>query len=153
MYVLIFALWLILNARLSAEIVIMGLVLTVLFGVFFAYFLNYKPKNEIRVWRRLFLMLGYVGLLIWEVIKSNLAMIDIVWDKNVPVNQTLITFDVPLKTDFCRMLLANAITLTPGTITVDVTDDIFTVHCLSRSMIEGIESGSIATLLGKMEAV
>ncbi|MCI5753119.1 MAG: Na+/H+ antiporter subunit E [Clostridiales bacterium] len=153
MYVLTFVLWLILNARLTWEVAGMGLVLTALFGVFFGCFLDYRPRNELRAWRRFFLMLGYVGLLIREVIKSNLAMIDIVWDKSVPVAPTLITFDVPLQTRFCRMLLANSITLTPGTITVSVDGSRFTVHCLSRSMIEGIESGGIARLLGKMEAV
>ena len=89
MYVLTFVLWLILNARLTWEVAGMGLVLTALFGVFFGCFLDYRPRNELRAWRRFFLMLGYVGLLIREVIKSNLAMIDIVWDKSVPVAPTL----------------------------------------------------------------
>lgn len=153
MYVLTFVLWLILNARLTWEVAVMGLVLTALFGVFYGCFLGYRPRNELRAWRRAFLMLGYIALLIREVIKSNLAMIDIVWDKSVPVAPTLITFDVPLQTRFCRMLLANSITLTPGTITVGVDGSRFTVHCLSRGMIEGIERGGIARLLGKMEAV
>ena len=153
MYVLTFVLWLILNARLTWEVAVMGLVLTALFGAFYGCFLGYRPRNELRVWRRAFLMLGYIALLIREVIKSNLAMIDIVWDKNVPIDPTLITFDVPLQTRFCQMLLANSITLTPGTITVGIDGTRFSVHCLSRSMIEGIESSDIARLLGKMEAV
>ena len=153
MYLILFALWLILNGRVTLEIVLLGLVFTAVFGLFLAVFLDYKPKDSLRMLRRFFLLVAYAGVLIWEVIKANLAMINIVFDRDVPVRQALVTFDVNLKTDFCRMLLANSITLTPGTITVSVEGNRYTVHCLSREMIEGIESGSFIRLLWKMEAI
>ena len=51
------------------------------------------------------------------------------------------------------MLLANSITLTPGTITVSVEGDHFFVHCLDRELAEGMEESVFVELLKQMEAV
>ncbi|MBQ8547563.1 MAG: Na+/H+ antiporter subunit E, partial [Lachnospiraceae bacterium] len=56
-----------------------------------------------------------------------------------------------LKTDLARTVLANSITLTPGTITVELTEDEFKVHCLDKEMAEGIEDSVFVRLLLKME--
>ena len=141
MYFLIFGLWLVFNGRITLEIVLLGLLFTAAFALFLAKFLNYRPKDNVRTLRRVVLGVVYVAVLIREI-----------FDKDVPVKQTLVTFDVDLKTDFCRMMLANSITLTPGTITVSTEGNRFTVHCLSEEMIEGIESGCFMRLLWKMEA-
>ena len=58
---------------------------------------------------------------------------------------------VPLRTEFARFMLANSITLTPGTITVDADSDRFTVHCLHGRLIAGIEDSTFVHLLQKME--
>ena len=49
------------------------------------------------------------------------------------------------------MLLANSITLTPGTITIEQREDEYTVHCLDSSFIEGIEKSTFVKLLERME--
>ena len=56
-----------------------------------------------------------------------------------------------LKTETARVILANSITLTPGTITVSLTDDDLLVHCLDKSLAEGMENSSFVKLLEKME--
>ena len=56
------------------------------------------------------------------------------------------------KKDTSRFLLANSITLTPGTITVAVDGDKFIVHCLDKTLAEGIESSVFVKLLEKIEA-
>ena len=152
MYLLIFGLWLIFNGRITPEILLLGLLFAAVFALFLAKFLDYRPGDNLRTLRRFALGAVYIAVLIREIVKSNFVMLNIIFDKDVPVNQTLVTFDVDLKTDFCRMLLANSITLTPGTITVATEGNRFTVHCLSEEMIEGIESGCFMRLLWKMEA-
>ena len=64
---------------------------------------------------------------------------------------TLVTFQSGLKTDFGRFLLANSITLTPGTITVQVEGDTFTVHCLDKSMLDTSENGTFQRWIRKLE--
>ena len=51
----------------------------------------------------------------------------------------LVTFRTNLKTETARVILANSITLTPGTITVSIDEDELVVHCLDKSLAEGIE--------------
>ena len=56
-----------------------------------------------------------------------------------------------LKSETARVILANSITLTPGTITVSLTGDQLLVHCLDRSLSEGMEDSVFVRLLQKME--
>ena len=68
------------------------------------------------------------------------------------VEPALIEFETHFKNDISRFLLANSITLTPGTITVAVKGDRFIVHCLDRTLAEGIESSVFVKLLEKIES-
>ena len=58
-----------------------------------------------------------------------------------------------LKTEMARVMLANSITLTPGTITVSLTDQELLVHCLDKSLAEGMEDSEFVKLLEKLEGV
>ena len=51
------------------------------------------------------------------------------------------------------MVLANSITLTPGTITVNLEGNEFYVHCLDKEFAEGMEQSIFVELLEKMEAI
>ena len=56
-----------------------------------------------------------------------------------------------LKTKTARVLLANSITLTPGTITVSLQDNVYTVHCLDKQFGEGLSDSTFVWLLHKIE--
>ena len=56
-----------------------------------------------------------------------------------------------LKTETARVILANSITLTPGTITVSLTEQELLVHCLDKSLAEGMEDSEFVRLLEAME--
>ena len=60
-------------------------------------------------------------------------------------------FKTDLHSTFARVLLANSITLTPGTITVALTGNEYTVHCLDKELAEGISSSVFVKLLEKIE--
>ena len=61
------------------------------------------------------------------------------------------TFDVTLKTELGRALLANSITLTPGTITVSLSENHYVVHCLDKKFGEGLDSSIFVRLIADME--
>ena len=65
----------------------------------------------------------------------------------------LVTFHTNLKTESARVLLANSITLTPGTITVSLDEDEYMVHCLDKSLGIGIDESVFVEMLTKMEEV
>ena len=63
----------------------------------------------------------------------------------------LVSFHTDMETSVGRTLLANAITLTPGTITVSVENQDYVVHGLDESYAEGMDSSVMKTLLKEME--
>jgi len=63
----------------------------------------------------------------------------------------LVRVHTNLKTETARVILANSITLTPGTITVSLTGQELLVHCLDKSLSEGMEESVFEKLLEKME--
>lgn len=151
MAILLFLIWLVLNGRVTLEIVLLGLgVSAVIFGFLLA-FTEYSWELDKKLLRNSMFLIVYFFVLVWEIIKANLTVARIVLDRRIPLHKTLTTVEVNLKTDLARMVLANSITLTPGTITVKVEGNQFTVHCLSRELLDGIEEGAFVRLLRKME--
>ena len=67
------------------------------------------------------------------------------------VEPKLVRFRTDLKTDLARVILANSITLTPGTITVTLEGDEYLVHCLDKSMAEGMDDSIFVRLLHQLE--
>lgn len=147
----LFVLWLIFNGKITAEIVLTGLAVSVLVFAFFCRFMGHSIKRELGIYRKAGYMIVYIFCLIAEVFKANFAVLRIILNKNIPIHQAMVKVRVDLKTNFARVLLANSITLTPGTITVALEGNEYTVHCLSREMIEGIENSRFVSLLHKME--
>ncbi|MBQ3588121.1 MAG: Na+/H+ antiporter subunit E [Oscillospiraceae bacterium] len=152
MYILLFMLWMILNARITAETVAFGLVICGAIYWFMCRFLEYSPKNDIIFLKNLPRAIVYLAVLFVEIIKSSLIAMKFVYSKKLDIQPQIVFFDVPLKSEFLRTILANSITITPGTITVNVEDNHFCVHALDYSIAKGVEDSVFLKLLMEMEA-
>jgi len=153
--IILFVLWLILNGRFTLDagmlqIVITGLVLVAAVAWFSKKALGYTLKAELRFWKKLPLLIAYAALLVKEIIKASFAMLRLIVT-NKPYEPVIIRVCPALKNKFTRVILANSITLTPGTITADLDEKCFTVHCIDASFAEGIESCSFVKLLERIE--
>ena len=73
-------------------------------------------------------MIRYLGYFLSSLVIANLDMARRVLSPSLPINPALVEIHTELTSDLGRMLLANSITLTPGTLTVDVTGDRLQVH-------------------------
>ncbi len=152
MYLLLFILWLILNGKLSLEIVLLGLALTALIGLGAWALFGYTPRREVRLLKKLPLFLAYLLVLLWQILKANWTVLGLILRPAGRVEPALIRIRVDLRTAFARYILANSITLTPGTITVEQEGSDYTVHCLHPALLDGIETGIFVRLLKKLEA-
>ena len=152
MYILLYVLWLLFNGKLSWEVCILGIGIVAALALLLYVLFSYTPKKDLLFLQRIPLFFIYVFVLLFEIIKASLAVIRIILHPEKKIKPTLMTFDAGLKTRFGRYILANSITLTPGTITVNLNSDHFTVHCLDRGMMDGFEEGILLRLLRKMEA-
>ena len=151
MYILLFLLWVALNGRITAEILAFGAVIAAAVYWFMCRFLEYSPKSDIRFFKNFFRTLQYLFVLFEEIVKSSFAVIKIVFSKKLEIQPQIVFFEVPLKSEFLLTILANSITLTPGTITVDVDENRFCVHALDYTLADGIENSVFVHLLMKME--
>lgn len=151
MYLLFFAIWVILNGRITLEIVLFGLAIATLMFVFICKFMDYSIKKEIWLFKNFFLLLWYVIVLIVEILKANFAVVKMIYSVKYQVEPALVSFKSPLKTGFANFLLANSITLTPGTITVSMENGDFVVHCLDKELAAGMDDSVFVHLLKKLE--
>lgn len=152
LYLLLFILWIFLNGKITVEICLIGLAGTLLSGVLMYVLFRYSPRRDIRILSKAPFFLLYLGALFVEILKANLKVIHIILHPEKEISQGIVLFEPHLRTAAARFILANSITLTPGTITVRAEKQRFTVHCLDRSLMDGYENGTLMRLLRKLEA-
>lgn len=153
MYVILFLIWIIFNGQFTLEIAAFGLVIAGAMYWFLCKFLDYKPQNDLILCKRFFLILHYVFVLVAEILKANGAVFKMIYSAKYQLEPAVVHFRVPLHSTFARVLLANSITLTPGTITVSLKDDEYTVHCLDKELAKGIDSSIFVELLKRIETI
>jgi multisubunit Na+/H+ antiporter MnhE subunit len=86
---------------------------------------------------------AFLPYLLSEVVKANLGVAYVILHPDLPIDPRTVSYDPETEGRFERAVLANAITLTPGTLTVDVDGDSFSVHALTESTRAGLEEGSL----------
>ncbi len=151
MFILFFLIWVIFNGQLTAEIAAFGVVIAGVMYWFLCRFLNYSPRYDLFLWRKAPLLAQYMLTLVWEILKANLSVFRLIYTAEYELEPTVVHFKTGLHSTFARVLLANSITLTPGTITVALSGSEYTVHCLDKELAEGISSSVFVTLLEKIE--
>lgn len=152
MFVFFFLVWLVLNGRVTAEICVLGLVISAALYFFICRFMDYSFKKELMIIRLLPLLLQYSWVLVEEIVKANVCVLKIILSPDTQPEPALVYFDTEFRTGLAKVMLANSITLTPGTITVSVEENHFCVHCLDKELAEGMEESVFVKLLEKMEA-
>ncbi|MBR5641486.1 MAG: Na+/H+ antiporter subunit E [Firmicutes bacterium] len=153
MFFFLFALWIVFNGRVTAETVLLGLLFAAAIFAFACRFLNYSLAKEKKIFVLAPLLLRYLGVLLVEIIKATFTACRFILSPTLPHDPLICRFRTPLKSDTARAVLANSITLTPGTITVSLDDGLYTVHCLDKSLAEGIEDSRFVRLLQQIEEV
>lgn len=153
MFLLFFIVWIIFNGAITTEIVIFGLVIAAAMYVFVCKFMDYSIRKDISYIKKFFMLLQYVCVLVWEIVKANFAVIKLITSSKYELEPAMVLFKVDLETKMARVILANSITLTPGTITVLLEGDEFIVHCLDKELAEGINRSVFVDLLRRIERV
>lgn len=128
-YVCSFLLYLILVNSVQREVVITGLVVSFIASLMLTRFID-LPFRYLNPLRWIFALV-YLPYFIVEVVKANLRIAFIVLNPKLPISPELKTGKTKLKSPHSKILLSSSITLTPGTLTVDVNEDEFQIHCVS----------------------
>lgn len=151
MFIVYFALWVILNGKWTTEIGVFGLAFAAVLYGFSCRFMGYSFKKELHYLRRLPATLRYGATLLTEIFKANITVIRMILDRNFEPKPQLVHFESGLVELRHRVVLADSITLTPGTITCQLEGDRYLVHCLDEAMVDGLDNGVFVERLSEME--
>ena len=151
MLIIFFLLWVIFNANFTLEICLFGIAISVALFAFTCKFMDHSLKKELRIYKISLLFIRYTFLLVKEIVKANFGVIHMILSQQEEVVPILVMFHSDLRTNTAKAFLANAITLTPGTITVFLEGEEYTVHCLDESLADGINDNEIVKYIKRME--
>ena len=93
----------------------------------------------------------YYAWLIKEIFLANLLVVKHIWLGNKSISPVFATITATQKTEMGAVIYANSITLTPGTVTVEVDGNKFLVHALLKESIEDLKSGEMDKRVTQLE--
>ena len=140
-FAILFAFWLLLSGHYDLFHLSLGLICSLLVA-FVSHDLlieNISGPKRIRKTRR---FISYVPWLIYQIVLANLHVAYLILNPKV-IDPRIVRFKTRLKSEFSMVTLGNSITLTPGTITMDIIDGEFVVHALSKKVADDLLNGEM----------
>lgn len=150
-FLFLYILWFIWNGKLTLEIAVLGLVICGALYLFINRFMGYSLKAEREALRCALKALKYLVFLLTEIIRANLDVAKRILAFDTEPEPELVRFTTDLRTETGQVILASSITLTPGTLTVDLHNGEFLVHCLDGELAEGMEESGFVERIRAME--
>src|SRR6056297_1385421 len=127
LFFILMVVWILINNSFRWEIISIGLALSLVISLIFGTYLRIFDELKLTP-ASLGYTLIYLIVFLIELIKSNLDVARRVLTPSLPINPGIVKTKTILKSKMGRMILANSITLTPGTLTVDIKDDTLYIH-------------------------
>ncbi|MBM4160575.1 MAG: hypothetical protein FJ217_05680 [Ignavibacteria bacterium] len=95
-------------------------------------------------------LLKYIPWLTWQIIVASLQVAYVVLHPRIPVSPLVLKFRADLPNAGASVVLGNSITLTPGTLTIEVRDSEFLVHVLTPASSQSLVDGTMPTKVAKL---
>jgi len=122
----LFSLWLILSGSLHWQNLLIGF--TVSYGIALLYVKMFKDETLYRF--SILAFVKYLGILFKNLLISNIQINKRILSPEMNISAAIVAVKTDLESDWKKLLLANSITLTPGTLTLDIKDDTLFIHTL-----------------------
>lgn len=108
----------------------------------------------IKTTRGFLAFLSYLCWLFVEIAKSSFSISMIIWSRNIQINPTIVSIATKQSSDWLKVLYANSITLTPGTITISLDQDTLVIHSLTsegvRDLLSGVMDNKCSAICSKI---
>ena len=131
--------WLVLSGHYTPLYIGLGVV-----AAAFVAWLNRQDEIVSDVVRALPGLARYTPWLLWQIVQSNLQVTRLVLDPRLPIDPVVVRIRTAMRGDLAVATFANSITLTPGTVTVDIDGDELVVHALTPESAAGAAGGEMA---------
>lgn len=120
LFILALLIWLLLSWPPDGQHIIVGVVVAALVAILTGDFFIQRPHRLKHLSRYRHFIFSYLPTFLWEVIKANIDVAYRVLHPKLPINPGIVKVKTKLKSDTALTFLANSITLTPGTLSVDI---------------------------------
>jgi len=149
LFVFLFVIWVLWSGHYTPLLLSLG-VLSCAFVAWTAWRMGLVDREgvPIEVTPRVLLYLPYLGL---EIVKANLDVARRIVDPRMPISPRVFHTRARQKTDLGRVIYANSITLTPGTVSIDVEGDDITVHSLTAEAEAGVQHDEMNRRVARVE--
>ena len=127
--VLLFSMWLVLTANFQMANILIGLLVSFSISLLYSKIFKHKTFEHIG----LVSFLVYLYVLLKNLIISNIQISKRVLSKDMKIAPAIVAVKTDLDSDWKKLLLANSITLTPGTLTLDVKGDTLYIHSIEHN--------------------
>lgn len=139
-----FGLWLLLSGYFDVPLLLVFGALSCALAVFIAWRTEVIDPEEqplrLRLTAHIF---TYWPWLLWQIVLANLDVARRILDPTLPISPTLVTLKPTQHSDLGRVIYANSITLTPGTVTTNLSGDTLEVHALTREGADSLLAGDM----------
>ncbi len=150
-FLLCFVFWLLLTWSFETQELVAGAIVSLAAALFSARFFIHDKAFWLFNPAKFGALFCYVFVFLGELIKANVDVAKRCFGGCTNVNPGIVKVPVDLGPDYAQAMLANSITLTPGTITVLLENNVLCVHCLDKSMAEGLEDSVFVRRLRRIE--
>jgi len=127
LFILSMILWLLLTFSITVPNLLVGAVISVLTSLFFTRYFIHNIGKLLEPQRYFWLMI-YFFVFLWACLKANLDVAYRVLHPAMPIKPGIVKVRTKLNSEFAKALLANSITMTPGTISVDIIGNDLYIH-------------------------
>jgi len=132
LWITLFLVWVVANNSLAPDILVTGALLAALLAVLFTPFA--RAYADIRWTPRVLInVILYLGVFLDELVRANLNVLRLVLTPKIDIHPGIVEIRTRLKSPLGRLVLANSITLTPGTLVVDIRGDRLFIHWINVS--------------------
>ena len=147
---IMFAFWIFLSGKFSFILLLSGIISSLLVS-YISHDLLIGNGDMKLGFIRTIRFIRFLPWLLWQIVLANIDLAIRTLHPKMPINPMLINFKNNLKTDLGMVILANSITLTPGTVTIDVNENEFLVHVISEKAAQSLISGEMQARVKKIE--
>lgn len=149
-WILLMILWIAFTSSFATQELLIGVIATMIIS-FFSIELFTCCTLAILSPVKIFYMLKFIVVFLFALVESNFDVARRVLTPSLPINPGIVKFKSKLPTHFSRMVLANSITLTPGTLSIDIVGDTFYIHWIDVKTTDPEEA--FKEIAGKFEKI
>ncbi len=150
---LLLAFWLLISASVHWQHILVGVIFCFILTVFWS---NLSISENIKTgfsFKQLYMLIKYFIFLGIDIIVANINVAVIVLNPQMPISPGIVIMRCDLERSLSRVLYVNSITLTPGTITVELEDNLLIVHALTKDVAHDVEDWALYRRLIEVEGV